>query len=76
MILALKLHKENLGVVKRVRERNQNAKLFAVARHDDEVAELIGAGAAAAWNMYSEAGIGLAAEVMSFYKSTHPHNSK
>jgi predicted Kef-type K+ transport protein len=52
-----------------VRERNQGAKVFAVARHEDEVAELVDAGAAAAWNMYSEAGVGLASEVISYYKN-------
>jgi len=67
-ILALKRHQENLGIVKRVRERKRNAKIFAVASHQDEVAELIDAGAAAAWDMYSEAGNGLALEVISYYK--------
>ena len=62
-ILALKNHHENLGIVNRIRERTKNAKLFAVARCEEEVAELIEAGAEAAWNMYSEAGIGLASEV-------------
>ena len=68
-ILALKHHRENLCIVNRVRNRNPAAKLFAVAGHEDEVAELIDAGAVAAWNMYSEAGIGLASEVISFYKN-------
>ena len=68
-ILALKDHRENLGLVDRVRERHRNATIFAVASHEDEVAELIDAGAEAAWNMYSEAGIGLASEVISYYKN-------
>jgi Trk K+ transport system NAD-binding subunit len=68
-ILALKRHQENLGIVNRVREHNRNARMFAVASHDDEVAELIDAGAEAAWNMYSEAGIGLASEVISYCKN-------
>jgi hypothetical protein len=74
-ILALKRHQENLGIVNRVRERKRNAKLFAVASHEDEVAELIDAGAEAAWNMYSEAGIGLASEVISYYKNKDTDNS-
>jgi predicted Kef-type K+ transport protein len=65
-ILALKNHQDNLGIVNRVRERNGNARMFAVAGHEDEVAELIDAGAEAASNMYSEAGIGLASEVISY----------
>ena len=43
------------------------AKIFAVASHEDEVAELIDADADAAWNMYSEAGAGLASEVINYY---------
>jgi Trk K+ transport system NAD-binding subunit len=68
-ILALKRHQENLRVVNRVLKRNHNAKIFAVARHADEVAELKEAGAEGVWNMYSEAGSGLASEVISFYKN-------
>ena len=68
-ILALQDHQGNLGFFNHVRERNQGAKVFAVARHEDEVAELVDAGAAAAWNMYSEAGVGLASEVISYYKN-------
>ncbi|NCF37913.1 MAG: potassium transporter Kef [Gammaproteobacteria bacterium] len=68
-ILALHDHQGNLGFFNHVRERNQGAKVFAVARHEDEVAELVDAGAAAAWNMYSEAGVGLASEVISYYKN-------
>jgi len=74
-ILALKDHQENLGIVKRIRERRREGKLFAVASHEDEVAELIDAGAAAAWNMYSEAGNGLALEVISYYKNKGTDNS-
>ena len=68
-ILALQDHHRNLAFFNRVRERNQGAKVFAVARHQDEVAELVNAGATAAWNMYSEAGVGLASEVISYYKN-------
>ena len=68
-ILALKHHQENLGFVKRIRERKRAVRLFAVASHENEVVELIDAGAEAAWNMYSEAGAGLASEVTSYYKN-------
>ena len=74
-ILALKIHQENLGIVKRVNERNPTASMFAVASHEDEVAELIDAGAEAAWNMYSEAGIGLASEVITYYRNKDTGNS-
>jgi len=68
-ILALKHHRENLGFVNRARELNTGVKMFAVAGHDDEVEELIDAGVEAAWNVYSEAGIGFAFEVISYYKN-------
>ena len=68
-ILALKNHQDNLGIVNRVRERNGNARMFAVAGHEDEVAELIDAGAETASNMYSEAGMGLASEVISYFEN-------
>ena len=74
-ILTLKRHSENLGIVNRVRERKRNAKMFAVGSHEDEVAELINAGAEATWNMYSEAGIGLASEVISYYRNKETDNS-
>ena len=68
-ILALKNHQENLGIVRRARRRNPTISIFAVAGHEDEVAELIEAGAQGAWNMYLEAGIGLAAEVSAHYRT-------
>ena len=68
-ILALKRHQENLAIISLVRQRNSKAKVFAVASHEDEVAELIDAGAEAAWNMYSEAGIGLASEVVAYFQN-------
>ena len=74
-ILALRHHQENLGFVKRVRELTGDVKLFAVASHVDEVAELIDAGAEAAWNMYLEAGVGLASEVTSYYETKDRGNS-
>jgi len=74
-LLALQYHQKNLGFLNRVRERNRDAKVFAVARHEDEVAELVDAGAEAAWNMYSEAGVGLASEVIAYYKNRNTDNS-
>ena len=62
-------------IVNRIRERNPTARMFAVASHDDEVAELIDAGAEAAWNMYSEAGFGLASEVITYYRNKETGNS-
>lgn len=75
-ILALKRHQENLGIVNRIRERNRKARMFAIASHQDEVAELIDAGAEAAWNMYSEAGIGLATDVVAYYKNKGSDDSQ
>ncbi len=74
-ILALKHHHENLGIVNRVRGRIPAARVFAIARHDDVVKELIDAGAEAAWNIYSKAGVGLASEVIAFYRNKETGNS-
>ena len=68
-ILALKRHQENLSIVNHIRKHKRSAKLFTVASHEDEVAELIEAGAEAVWNMYSQAGIGLVSEVITFYEN-------
>ena len=72
VILALKNHQENLGIVTCIRKHEPTKRIFAIARYEDEVAELIEAGAEAAWNVYLEAGIGLASEVISYYESKHP----
>lgn len=69
IIVALKRHQENLGIVVRIHKRNPQIRLFAVANYENEVVELTDAGAEAAWNIYSEAGIGLASEVLSYYKN-------
>ena len=74
-IVALKSHRENLGIVNRAHERYPKGKMFAVGRHDDEVAELIDAGAEAAWNINSRAGIGLASEVSSHYRNKETNNN-
>ncbi len=73
-ILALQKHAENLSVVQRVHSRNMQAKLFAIAGHPEEVAQLKEAGAEAAWDLYSEAGTGLAEEVIAYYKKEKPES--
>lgn len=68
-VIALKRHRENMSIIKTVRRRNKKAIIFAMASYEDEVIELIDAGAEAARNMYTEAGIGLASEVITYYRS-------
>lgn len=65
-ILALKNHQENLALTTRILESHPKVTLFAVARHNDEVNELVDAGAKSAWNLYSEAGVGLGFEVAAY----------
>ena len=72
VILALKNHQENLGIVTCIREHDPTKRIFAIAWYEDEVVELIEAGAEAAWNVYLEAGIGLASEVISYHESKDP----
>lgn len=69
-ILALKRHHENLGILKTIRKIHKNSVIFAVAKHDDEIDELLAEGAQVAHNMYSEAGVGLATDVVSYYGET------
>ena len=65
-------YQENPGIVKRVHERKRNAIIHTAAGHEDEVAELFDAAAAAACNMYSEAGNGLAPGVISYIENGDP----
>ncbi len=69
-IITLHAHADNKAIVKSFLSRNEHVKFFGVARHQDEVAELVDAGAEAAWDLYSEAGTGLAQEVINHLKST------
>lgn len=66
-VLAMKNHQENLCLAKRVSKRNPAANLFAYAKYDDEVEELVDAGVKVVWNMYSELGVGIASEVLEHY---------
>ncbi len=67
-VVTFKKQQENLCIVSRVRERNAAIEMFAVAGYEDEVEALKAAGAKAAWDLYSEAGIGLGSEVLAYYE--------
>lgn len=63
ILLTLPNHLENLAVVKILRELDYAGGIASVARYPDEVEELRGAGVQAAYNIYSEAGLGFATHV-------------
>lgn len=63
IILTLPNLEANLYVVKKLNEREYQGDVAAVAQFDDEVDTLRDAGVATAFNIYGEAGAGLAAHV-------------
>jgi glutathione-regulated potassium-efflux system ancillary protein KefC len=63
VILCLEDHKSNLFSVDKLRSVNYTGKVVATANHDDEVEELKQRGVDAAYNLYEEAGIGLADQI-------------
>lgn len=71
-IVTFKRQNENLCIVSRAKAQNKNLELFAVAEHPDEVASLKAAGARSAWNLFSEAGVGLVAEVLNLRGELEP----
>jgi len=62
-ILAMPNHTENMYAAKILASQNFTGLVSATARFDDEVAELKEAGVHAAFNLYTEAGIGFAEHV-------------
>lgn len=59
IILALSNHRENLQVVRTLRERGYAGRIVAVAHFEDQCRELYEAGADVAHDIYTEVGIGL-----------------
>jgi len=74
-VLALHEHAENLSLISKIRRRNDQAKVFAVAIHSEEVDALMEAGAQAAWDLYSEAGIGFAEEIIKYCRSAKAYDT-
>ncbi len=74
-VLALHEHAENSCLISQIRRRNDQVKVFAVAIHSEEVDALKEAGAQAAWDLYSEAGIGFAEEVMQYCRSAKTYGT-
>jgi Trk K+ transport system NAD-binding subunit len=65
-VLALHEHAEKLCVISKIRRRNEQVKIFAVADYPEEIDALKEAGAHAVWNLYSEVGVGFAEEVIRY----------
>ncbi|WP_147820060.1 cation:proton antiporter family protein [Salidesulfovibrio onnuriiensis] len=60
LILLTLGHQANLRVLRMARDMGYAGRLVAVARYEDEVTELLGAGADAAFNLFLDAGAGFA----------------
>ena len=59
IILAMPKHHSNIEAAKQIKNLSLNCKIYAVARFDEEVDELHSLGVTA-FNIYTEAGVGLA----------------
>ena len=65
VVLCMEDHKSNLFAVDKLKSINFMGRIAATARHDDEIAELRKRGVDSAYNLYAEAGIGLADHICS-----------
>jgi len=63
-VLAMPGHEAILTAIDEIRSRNVTCTIAAVASKETQVTELERAGAAASYNIYAEAGIGLARDVI------------
>lgn len=63
VVLCLEDHKAHLFAIEKLKSINYSGRVVATAQHDDEVDELRRLGIDSAFNLYSEAGIGLADHV-------------
>lgn len=63
VMLCMNDHKSNLYAVERLQAINFNGMIAAIAKHDDEIKELQKHKVHAAYNIYSEAGLGFADHV-------------
>lgn len=71
VMLAMPNHRENMLVTRQLRRRGYHGKIAAIAKYPDEVASLTAAGADVALNLYAEAGIGFADDVMARLMTEH-----
>lgn len=63
IVLCMDDHKSNIFAIKKLKSLNYNGKIAATARHDDDMKELQKLGVDSAYNLYAEAGMGLADHV-------------
>ena len=76
-VLAMPFHNANLIALTRLQAAGFSGKVAAVARYDDDVAELRRHGADAVFHLYGSAGFALAdhaAEVMLHSRVSAPHD--
>ncbi|MEA1887471.1 MAG: NAD(P)-binding protein [Bacteroidota bacterium] len=60
VILCMDDHKSNLFAIKELKAINYQGKIAATAKHEDDIRELKKLGVDSVYNLYTEAGMGLA----------------
>ncbi len=65
VVLCMEDHKSNIFSIEKLRSVNYKGRIYATGRHDDELEDLRKKGVDFAYNLYEEAGIGLADQICS-----------
>jgi len=65
VVLCMDDHKSNLFAIKELKSINYHGKIAATARHDDDIRDLKKLGVDSVYNLYTEAGAGLADHICS-----------
>jgi len=60
VVLCMDDHKSNMFAIKELRSIGYTGRIVATAKHDDDIKQLKKLGANSVYNLYSEAGVGLA----------------
>jgi len=65
IVLCMDDHKSNLFAIKELKTADYQGKIAATARHDDDLRDLKKLGVDSVYNLYTEAGTGLADHICS-----------
>ena len=67
IVLAMKDHSSNIQVLNELKDFGFKGRITATAEHQDQIEELLDAGAKKAFNFYAEAGLGFADHICEIY---------
>ena len=76
VLLALPNVIDSKSITKQLRDANYQGKIAAIARYDDERAQLEKLGVDKVFNFYSEAGVGFAEESMALMEAKKIYEGK